>query len=246
MLRVAICDDTPEDLDSIAASVKCCLDKRGVDADIMTFSHPDALLNVAGKNVFDIYYLDVIMPMMSGIEVGRELRQAHSKAQLVFLTTSDEFAVDAFALRAAHYLVKPCTQAQFDEATQRALDGLGGVEPRYLTVRSEGGTLRQVDVDEILYIESQNHRQCLNLKRGTCTEARRSLARLFVELEKIAPGQYIAPYKGHVVNQRAISSIEPKYLVLRDDTHIPIPRGSFHELQAQYMAFRFDGCPPRP
>ena len=70
-------------------------------------------------------------------------------------------------------------------------------------------------------------------------EKRRSIARLQEELDALAPGQFIAPYKGFLVNLRAIVTVETRSILLRGGDRIPIPRGSFRQLQAQYLAYRF-------
>lgn len=240
MLRIAACDDMPEDLALILRNLQRYIRKNELEVEVETFSHPDTLLLAAEKTPFDLYLLDVVMPMINGIDVGRELRQKYGEPQIIYFTTSDEFAVDAFSLRAVHYLIKPFTDEKFDEAMERAMERLHFSEEKTLTIKMEGGELRNVDVDEIKYIESNGHSVQIHLKHSVCTEMRRSLSRLYEELERIVPAQFIQPYKGYVVNQRAIMTIESRALILTDAVRIPIPRGSFRQLQAQYVTWRFD------
>lgn len=216
------------------------INEHELDAAVSEFSHPDALLLASEKTPFDLYLLDIVMPMLNGIGVGRELRQRHSSAQIVFLTTSDEFAVEAFSLRAAHYLIKPFSDNQFNEAMERTWEALHFTEPKTLPVRLEGGELRNVDIDEINYVESRGHAANFHLKSFVCTETQRSLSRIYEELEKLLPGQFIQPYKGYIVNQRAIVSIEAAGILLQCGARIPIPRGTLRQLQTQYVAWRFD------
>ncbi|MDR3601423.1 MAG: response regulator [Desulfosporosinus sp.] len=51
--------------------------------------------------------LNIGMPGIVGTQVAAEVRKRKDKSEVIFLTTSDEFAVDAFALKATHYLAKP-------------------------------------------------------------------------------------------------------------------------------------------
>lgn len=67
--------------------------------------------------------LDICMPGLLGTDIAREVRQRKDKTEIVFLTGSDEFAVEAFTLKAAHYLVKPFSQDEFDEALETSPQG---------------------------------------------------------------------------------------------------------------------------
>lgn len=245
MLKIAICDDMPEELIENAQYIHRYIKERDLEAEVSEFSHPDALLLAAEQTKFDLYLLDVVMPMVTGIGVGRELRGRHSSAQIVYITTSDEFAVEAFSVKAAHYLMKPFTASDFDEAIDRAIENMQRSAPKELSVRGEDKELRMLNVNDIEYIESSGHAQEVHLKGESVAEQRRSLARLQEELNKLVPGQFISPYKGFLVNLRAVVSISQNSMKLRSGVSIPIRRGSCRQLQAQYTNFRFtkkDGC----
>ncbi len=74
MIHIAICDDAPQELKNISLRIKKYIASNDLDAEVEEFSHPDALLLASEKTPFDLYLLDIIMPMITGIDVGRELR----------------------------------------------------------------------------------------------------------------------------------------------------------------------------
>ncbi|MDD2413699.1 MAG: LytTR family DNA-binding domain-containing protein [Eubacteriaceae bacterium] len=199
MLQIAVCDDTPEDLSIIMQQTKKYLSVHGLEANVEGFSHPDALLTASEKKLFHLYLLDIVMPMMNGIEVGRMLRKHHNGAQIIYLTTSDEFAVEAFSLQAVHYLIKPFTGKKLDDALQRAIDNLSSPGSKGLVIRTEAGELRTVNVDAIQYIESRCHTQQVHFKNEIIIEKRRSLARLFEELQKVVKGSLSRHTKGSLL-----------------------------------------------
>ncbi|MEG0513056.1 MAG: LytTR family DNA-binding domain-containing protein [Clostridia bacterium] len=243
-MHIAICDDTPNELERISTLTHEYLAAYGLIAEVAIFLHPDLLLQASEKTPFDLYLLDIVMPMLSGIDVGRELRKKLSNAQIIYLTTSNEFAVEAFSLRATHYLVKPFQKAQFNEAIDRAMEKWKAALPKELVLKTKGGELRTIDLDQLQYIESHSHDQLLYLQANTFIKLSRSLSWLYGELEALAPGQFISPCKGYLVNQHAISTIHTSGILLRCGARIPIVRGSFQKLQAQYMSFLFDGKKP--
>ncbi len=246
MLRIAICDDEPGQIVRMKRLLETYCAARDLgETQVETFDNPLMLLESLDKrNRYDIALLDICMPGLLGIEVARDLRQRLAKIEIIFMTTSTEFAVDAFALKAAHYLVKPVAQAAFDEAMDRALTHIDLSSAKLLTVRSTGGVLHTIDIQQILYIESKGHTLNIRMAANVCTENRRSLERFAEELESMSPGQFIAPYKGYIVNQDAIASILPRSIVLTSGDSVPLARGTYRAMQATHMDYIFGAKRP--
>ena len=137
--RIAICDDTQKDLESIGDLAESYIADRAIDAEVMKYSHPNELIEESEKTVFDCFLLDVYMPMMNGIEVGKELRKLGNKGEIIYLTTSDEFAVDAFTVQASNYLLKPVNKQIMNDALDRVFDKFIGNASGGLMVRTLGG-----------------------------------------------------------------------------------------------------------
>ncbi|MEA4974021.1 MAG: LytTR family DNA-binding domain-containing protein [Candidatus Metalachnospira sp.] len=241
MLRIAICDDLPEQLTKIKTTTEQFFRAyQDESIKIFTYGNPLIFLESLDKvGGFDIVLLDVCMPGIDGTQVAGEIRRRKDKSEIIFLTTSDEFAVEAFALKAAHYLVKPFTQAQFGEAMDRAMAHFIVRQAQKVVLRLIGGGTRVLELNEILWIESHNHSQTIFLKDGDSEEARKSLSQLFAELEKLSPGQFVSPYKGYIVNQKAIRTVEPKGIIMRTGQTIPLARGTFREFSDRYFTYLF-------
>jgi DNA-binding LytR/AlgR family response regulator len=78
----------------------------------------DALVK-ASSHVYDAIFLDVRMPDLGGLELGRVLRRFAAAPQLVFVSAYDSPAVEAFELHALDYLRKPVARGRVDEAIER-------------------------------------------------------------------------------------------------------------------------------
>ncbi len=240
MLHIAICDDQANHIKKVRSSVEQYLTNRNIKVCIYEFDNPLVFLKELNQiDGIDILLLNICMPGVLGIEVAKEIRQRRLKTEIIFITTSDEFAVAAFALKAAHYLLKPYTQTQFDEAMNRAMVQFDNGKEKKITLKLENGNMQLVDINEIHYIESAGHTQFVHMESGICFEARHSLARLAEETEHISPGQFISPYKGYLVNQKSIRNIGVKQMVLLNGQCIPISRGSFRQLQNAFFEYQF-------
>lgn len=241
-MKIAICDDKKEQIKIINAAVNDYLDDIKIDdVEIFTFDKAFDFLDSQEKVGYDLVMLDICMPRMLGTDVAKEIRQRKDKTEIIFLTTSDEFAVDAFQVKAAHYLLKPFTKANFGEAMDRAMQNISNDLAKFVCLKCYGGTTETVDKDSIVYIESAAHRQKVILSSGKMIEAAQTLSELHKNLEELSIGQFVCPYKGYLVNQKAISIIENDKICLKNGKEIPIPRRSFRQIKQTYFDYMFRG-----
>ncbi len=77
-------------------------------------------LRLAGEQHPDLVFLDIEMPRMNGIEAARSLQLLRPAPAVVLVTAYDNFAVEAFDLDIADYLLKPVSAARLERAVQRA------------------------------------------------------------------------------------------------------------------------------
>lgn len=243
MLNISICDDSHEQQRLITKATEKYFKIHGdYSIKITCYDNPLLFLESLNQNGgYDILLLDIFMPGISGIEIAKEIRKRKDKTEIVFLTTSDDFAVVAFSLKAAHYLVKPFAQSEFDEAMDRAVASFTKNNVLKLSFKLTGGGIKTVDIDDILYIESYKHEQKVQLKEGNPLSIRESLNSLQEQLDELSPHQFLAPYKGYIVNLKAVHAVEPDCMKLHGSKSVPIARRSFRELTDKYFAYTFGG-----
>ena len=76
-------------------------------------------LRLAGELRPDVVFLDVQMPGLTGFEVARRLIEADVPPQLVFVTAFDQYAIDAFAVNAVDYVLKPVDADRLEQTLDR-------------------------------------------------------------------------------------------------------------------------------
>lgn len=240
-MKVVICDDDLNQLAVIKAEMEQYSIKHTEQAYIIEcFDNPFELLQRSEKiGGYDILLLDICMPGILGTDIAKEIRNKKEKSEIIFLTTSTDYAVEAFELKAAHYLVKPFTKEQFAEALDRAMEKFKSKQIKNINIKMRNGDLRFVELSEIMYIESFRHTQCVYLKSGERIEARESLSKLSSIFDEASKGQFICPYKGFIINQKCIRGINTDNIILKNGEKIPIVRRNFAAIKQQYFSFMF-------
>ena len=238
MFRLAICDD---DTLHMQNTLRCARETpEAADCDIRTFSAPGELMDAVTGGGYrpHIALLDICMPGLLGTDIAAEMRKQKSRAEIIFLSTSEEFAVEAFAVRAAHYLVKPFTQKEFDQAMDRVMESIRQRHSGKMIFRLVGGGIQVEEVNAILYVESNGHIQQVHTADHSLLETRQSLASLLDTLDAIAPGQFVSPGKGYIVNQSAIRVIKSDYIEIQGHK-IPLAKRKYRQFQESYLKFIF-------
>ena len=102
MLKLALCDDEAEQRAALIQLLRTyAADRPELALKLSVFSSPRALLEAVEEDgAFDLYLLDIVMPELSGIDLGIRLRELDSSGAIIYLTISPEYAVDSYATRA--------------------------------------------------------------------------------------------------------------------------------------------------
>ena len=144
LLRIAICDDDKTDRDKVTGLVQEYLKEKNMMADIKTFDHPDSLIEECEKFRPHIYILDIVMPMVTGIQAARELRWNQPDAQIIFATSESSYALESFDVNPINYILKPIDKEKLFSTIDLALSRVDTLSDKSISIKVKGGmqTLR--------------------------------------------------------------------------------------------------------
>ena len=233
-LRIAMCDDDRAFLSCAGEWISRW--GQGKNAfSVQLFSDGDALLTSHSIQPFDIIFLDMVMPLLSGMDTARELRQYDQNVKLVFLTASEEFAVESYTVKASNYLLKPVTEEALNACLEELSRSLQ-VQVPYLSVRS-GGAVHRVPVHAIEYVEAQNKHVLFVLTDG---QVLRSTEPLYVYEPKLTVAEgFFKCSRSYIVNIHQIGSYTLKEVKMRSGSRIPISRNCHREFENTYFSVIF-------
>jgi two-component system LytT family response regulator len=237
-LRIVIVDD-----EILARErLRLLLGRNGAVEIIGECSNGIEALEVVARDHPDIVFLDVQMPGLSGFEVVERL-SSNDRPEIIFVTAHDRFAVEAFAMQAIDYLLKPFDEHRLQQALTRAVDHITNrrsaelgrrletlltvpkARPDRLAVRTDGRVVF-VNQSEILWIEAANNYCILHL-----LEARRLMLRetLSSVQERLGSDNFARVNRSALVRVDQVKELQPvaygDYVaILRDGTRLPLSR----------------------
>ncbi len=239
MLRIAICDDDKSDRERIHGYVTEYLEVKDTQAEVKIFDHPDSLIWECESFRPQVYLLDIVMPMVTGIQAARELRWNQPDAQIIFATSESSFALESFDVNPINYILKPVNKEKLFSTLDLALSCVEMEDRRSVTVKVKGG-LCTLHLDEIMYIDYRNHVVTYHMVNGE-TESTPTLRIGFSEyMENNHSDQdFVRCHESISVNLGAIDKLTKTDITLRNDEMVPVSKRRYAEVADSYMNYRF-------
>jgi two-component system LytT family response regulator len=183
-------------------------------------------LKLLNENQYDIIFLDINMPVISGVE----LMELQPNRPLTIVTTAyTDYALPAFQNDAVDYLLKPISLEQFSKSIEKAKRYFAGYEvvkdmlpkERYLNIRLHGEPTR-INLNDIIYIESIGNYMKLYSKKARSPHV--IYGTLVSIMEDLGNKDFLQVHRSFIVNTSMISSISQNTLKLSNSAEIPIGR----------------------
>lgn len=240
MLRIAICDDEQREIENVKKNVQLYFASYPeLSAEVYEYTSAMELLSqIDIQGNFDILLMDIFLPGILGIEAARQLRESGNNCQIIFLTTSRDYAVDAFAVNAVHYIMKPYSVPDFFDAMDKAVGKAAENNKQYLRIINRGNVFA-INLKVVLYVESINHSQFIYSINERPIELRMTMSELFETLSH-SSCDFHRVGKAYIVNLKQIRQLSSKEVIFSGGKRLNVPRGAFNHLKYAFMLALFE------
>lgn len=231
-IRIGICDDRAED----ARALSDALYAYDPSFQISIYADGQSLLEDCydPKALFDIVFLDIYMPGLSGIETAKALRTCLKDAKIIFISSSDGHYPEAFDVFAFNYLLKPLDRTKLNRILQQALIDINGERLQQISF-SYKGIMYRLFCRDILYIESRDKTIYFHMadkKTLLC------YAQLDEMIKKLPEESFIRCHQSFVVNVLHVSQMAEQHFRL-DPAVISISKKYREAAREKYFAYLF-------
>jgi len=199
-MKVMIVDDEKLAL----GRLKRLLNENKIE-DITEFNNPVDALKEIVKTKFDVVFLDISMPNISGLELADSILAMEPKTFIVFQTAHEEFALEAFKKGGVGYLVKPI-QSEDIKAILEKINNFKTTtsEENKKILAKRGDKLYLIDIDDIYYIKADLDEVIVRIK-DTDAYVRRKIG----DLEALLIGKnFFRVHRSYIVNVDKIKSLK--------------------------------------
>lgn len=231
-MRVVVCDDEAAEVEKLCCMVRKLCAEREIAAEVRGITNYKRFLEDMAKVRADIVLLDICMGPHNGIDAARVLRQFNEDCAVIFVTSSRDYAVEAFEVTAAHYVIKPLTPEKLQTALERTR--FFQTKKKYLHVTVDYTELR-VPLDDILYMETVERKTRLHLVSAATVDSGMTLARISEQL--LEEPQFFSCYRGIMVNADYVQVLDDESITLKGKLRLPISGKRYAEIRRQYHEY---------
>lgn len=235
-MKIAICDDELSSLDQTCEVLDKWARLRHMPLTIERFTNGDDLLLAQQDSCPDLIFLDVVMPLLNGIETARELRSSNETIPIVFLTTSKEYAVDSYEVKALNYLIKPVSEDRLFTVLDDFIKTTQKPDEIFMAQTSLG--FCKIHIPNVAYLEAQNKQVLVCLSNGTNLQIRELFSRcdeVFTEDKG-----FFRCHRSYIVNMRHIEQFTKDTITTDNQVQLPISRNSYVTFKEAYFNYMFD------
>jgi len=217
-MNILVCDDMKEDADRLAALIA----QSGFEAQTAVFTCPRQAFDyfLSGANI-DACFLDIVMPKMNGIKLAEKLRENNFTNDIVFLTTSNDFASQSYQVHAFDYLLKPLTSEKVNNIMGKLKKSKENADKAGLSIETHG-IARFVLFRDISHVEVINHTIYIKLRDKSIIKIHTTFG--IIEEQLLADSRFAKCHRSYIVNLSEIKTMANKELTMKNGYKIPISR----------------------
>ena len=239
MYNIALCDDEAICINSLKEHLEEYLaEHNDISVKIHTFTNGYDLIDDTDRTDFDLYILDVLMSGISGIETGKKLREAQKEGMIVYLSSSRDFALDAYDVQPFHYLVKPIQKEKLFVVLDAVFDILHKRGSKSIIVKTKEGVF-QLAFDEIVYVDFINRACRYHLYDGrsvVLSQQRKSFGEMVSPL--MEDKRFCSCGASLVVNLHYVKAIKRDHLFFKDNgSPLYFPKTSLNPLLSAWTDY---------
>ncbi len=240
MLQIAICDDNIEELSNMVQLLNLYRASKNFSCDYAVFPNGFELISTLEKGKrFDIYCLDIIMPGIMGIDVAKEIRDYDKAAPILFFTSSPEFALQSYSVRAINYVLKPISKEKLFITFDEVLEQIKSQKDEDAIIVKSNDGIQKILIANLTFAEVIGRNVLYHLRSGKVIECTEPFSSACEKLLKY--GCFIKPHRSFLVNMQYIDTIENHQITLQTLSSVPIAQGKAREIKQQYLAYQMEG-----
>ena len=232
MIRIAIVDDEADILQYISGKVKETLEKLKYSAGLESYLSSNELLEQNRIQNFDIVFLDLEMPEPDGMQTAQIIRENYPNVIIAIVTNRDDLVFNAFQYDVSAFIRKKHFETEIEKVVERLYKKAKNKRSGYVLKTASGE--KSFGINDIVYIESENHNVYLYDKSG-------KKIKIFYTLEKLSnilsEEIFIRCHSGIIVSCQYIFSINKDNIELINDISVPLSRSRRKEVKSRFQRF---------
>lgn len=234
MLRIAIVDDEPKFISMYSELISNAFSEYHVLIELKTFNIGSEFIKSLSNNKYDLVFMDIDMPDLSGIDIASELRTSNQNFDLIFVSAHPHFVFEAIRFTPFRFVRKTHLKTETTEAISSYCTRTQ-TKFKMISLELQNGDSISEKVNDIIQFFAVRHDVYYTSKSendARILSRKYSLSQLE---ESTGDLGFIRIHKSYLINYRYIKSINAKSILMTDGSELPISHGKKTEIQERFM-----------
>ncbi len=239
MLQIAVCDDNIDELSNMVQLIDLYRTSRNLNCEHAVFPNGFELVSALEKGKrFDIYCLDIMMPGFTGIDAAKEIRTFDKTAPILFFTSSPEFALESYSVKAINYVLKPISKEKLFFTLDEVLEQIKAKEEEDAVIVKSNEGIQKILISNLVFVEVIGRNVLYHLRSGKVVECMEPFSAVCDSLLKY--GYFMKPHRSYLVNMQYVDTIENHQITLQTLSSVPVAQGKAKEMKQQYLNYQME------
>ena len=240
MLHIAVCDDNIDELSNMVQLIDLYRTSRHLNCEHAVFPNGFELISALEKGKrFDIYCMDIMMPGFTGIDAAKEIRTFDKTAPILFFTSSPEFALESYSVKAINYVLKPISKEKLFFTFDELLEQIKLVKEEDAIIIKGNEGIQKILISNLAFAEVVGRNVLYHLRSSKVIECTEAFSPVCDNLMKY--GCFIKPHRSYLVNMQYVDTIENHQITLQTLSTVPVAQGKAKEIKQQYLNYQMEG-----
>lgn len=230
MIKVIVCDDDLFFANYLTEKIREEFARLHIDVDITIYTESSNMLRSVDFST-SLYFLDIKMPEISGMELASKILKENPSAKLIFVSSFENAVFESFRYQPIRFIRKVKLAEELPEAIETFLS-IFQSEPVTIELHTTTNDV-YILLSDLIYVESKSHylefhcTQMVHRVRGKIADYQKIL-RLY---------DFIRPGKSFLVNCQYIARFSSSKIELLGGTLINISRDKKELIKSDYMKY---------
>ena len=229
MFRIVICEDDLSQRELLKGFLYKVFEEIQEDLDLIEFeSGEEALLEEVILKGIDIFFLDIQMNGLNGMDVARRIREFDNNVEIIFTTSVLDYVCEGYEVNAYRYMLKPIEYNIFKNNMGKCIENIIKKKNDFLTINDKSKLIK-IKFDDILYIETSKRQLIIHTING------HEIIKMSIrKLEKLLNKDFFRCHNSFIVNLEKINKIDVSDIYINNAT-IPISKHRRKQLKARLI-----------
>ena len=235
-ITIAICDDEQKICAEVENILCEILEEISIKSEIDVFTSGESLCEEMERTKYDLLFLDIELPKMNGVEIGRYIREnlKNQMLDIAYISSKQEYAMELFDFRPINFLIKPLEKEKIKKVIDTYLEVKGKQENVFHY--KIGFQHYKIEAFKILYFERVSRKVIMHSVEDEA-EFYDSLEEIYQSLKKQG---FLFIHKTYLINRKYIKIMAYDHVIMTDGTQLPISQSRRSAIRKAYMDMEAD------